>query len=98
MVHDPEVGKIMGYDRGILATTEQFEAYKPAEAPNKMIAKYEQDVAAAGVLGTITPHPAGADTVESAFLRIGGDMSQGKTKVSDAVKQFFSEAKSALAA
>jgi multiple sugar transport system substrate-binding protein len=98
MVHDPEVGKIMGYDRGILATTEQFDAFQPADAPSKAIARYEQDVAAAGVLGTITPHPAGADTVESAFLRIGGDMSQGTTKVSDAVKQFFSEAKTALAA
>ncbi|WP_055617607.1 ABC transporter substrate-binding protein, partial [Streptomyces phaeochromogenes] len=98
MVHDPEVGAIMGYDRGILASTEQFEAYKPTDAPNKAIAQYEEDVAAAGVLGTITPHPAGADTVEAAFLRIAGDMSQGKTKVSDAVKQFFSEAESALAA
>jgi multiple sugar transport system substrate-binding protein len=97
MVHDPEVGKIMGYDRGILATTEQFDAYKPTDAPNQAIAKYETDVAAAGVLGTITPHPAGADTCESAFLRIGGDMSQGTTKVADAVKQFFSEAKTALA-
>src|SRR3546814_3563413 len=66
MVHDPEVGKIMGYDRGILASTEQFDAYKPTDAPNKAIAQYEEDVAAAGVLGTITPHPAGADTVEAA--------------------------------
>ncbi|MFF3486802.1 ABC transporter substrate-binding protein [Streptomyces sp. NPDC002701] len=98
MVHDPEVGKIMGYDRGILATTEQFDAYKPADAPNQAIAKYEEDVAKAGLLGTITPHPAGADTVEAAFLRIAGDMSTGKTKVADAVKQFFSEAKTALAA
>ncbi|GGX48689.1 ABC transporter substrate-binding protein [Streptomyces fructofermentans] len=98
MVHDPEVGRIMGYDRGILATTEQFDAYRPADASSKAIAQYEEDVAAAGVLGAITPHPAGADTVEAAFLRIAGDMSQGKTKVSDAVKQFFSEAKTALAA
>ncbi|MGN9817159.1 ABC transporter substrate-binding protein [Streptomyces sp. SD11] len=98
MVHDPEVGKIMGYDRGILATTEQFEAYKPTDAPNQAIAKYEADVAEAGLLGTITPHPAGADTVEAAFLRVASDMSTGKTKVSDAVKQFFSEAKTALAA
>ncbi|MBG0856695.1 extracellular solute-binding protein [Streptomyces spinoverrucosus] len=98
MVHDPEVGKIMGYDRGILATTEQFEAYQPTDAPQKAIAQYEKDVAEAGVLGPITPHPAGADTVEAAFLRIAGDMAQGKTKVSDAVKQFFSEAETALAA
>lgn len=97
MAHDPEVGEIMGYDRGILATTEQFEAYKPTDAPNKAIAQYEEDVAAAGVLGEVTPHPAGADTVEAAFLRISGDMSQGKTKVADAVKQFFSEAETALA-
>ncbi|PSM40021.1 ABC transporter substrate-binding protein [Streptomyces dioscori] len=97
MVHDPEVGKIMGYDRGLLSTTEQFDAYKPTDAPNQAIAKYEADVAEAGLLGTITPHPAGADTVEAAFLRVAGDMSTGKTKVSDAVKQFFSEAKTALA-
>jgi multiple sugar transport system substrate-binding protein len=97
MVHDPEVGKIMGYDRGILATTEQFEAYEPTDAESKKIADYEQQVADAGVLEEITPHPAGADTVEAAFLRIGGDVSQGKAKVADAVKQFFSEAKSALA-
>jgi len=98
MVHDPEVGKIMGYDRGILASKEQYAAFKPTDAVNKEIAQYEDDTAKAGVLGTITPHPAGADTVESAFLRIGGDMSQGKTKVSDAVKQFFSEAQSAFSA
>ncbi|MGW0823992.1 ABC transporter substrate-binding protein [Streptomyces sp. NPDC002845] len=98
MVHDPEVGEIMGYDRGILASTAQFEAYEPTDAPNKAIQKYEEDVAAAGVLGEVTPHPAGADTVEAAFLRIAGDLAQGKTKVSDAVKQFFSEAEAALAA
>ncbi|WP_367324460.1 ABC transporter substrate-binding protein [Streptomyces sp. HUAS ZL42] len=98
MVHDPEVGKIMGYDRGILATTEQFEAYEPTDAQGKEIARYEQDTAKAGLLGTITPHPAGADTVEAAFLRIGGDMAQGKTKVSDAVKQFFSESEAAFQA
>jgi multiple sugar transport system substrate-binding protein len=98
MVHDPEVGKIMGYERGILATTEQYEAFKPTDEVNKAIAQYEEDVAAAGVLGKITPHPSGTDTVEAAFLRIAGDLNQGKTKVSDAVKQFFSEAESALAA
>ncbi|POX45983.1 ABC transporter substrate-binding protein [Streptomyces sp. Ru71] len=98
MVHDPEVGKIMGYDRGILAGTEQYQAYRPTDPVNKEIAQYEEDTAKAGVLGTITPHPSGADTVESAFLRIGGDMAQGKTKVSDAVKQFFSEAEAAFQA
>ncbi|MFB7333409.1 ABC transporter substrate-binding protein [Streptomyces adustus] len=98
MVHDPEVGKIMGYDRGVLATTDQFDAYKPTDAVGKEIAQYEQDTAAAGVLGAITPHPSGADTVEAAFLRISGDMAQGKTKVSDAVKQFFSESEAAFQA
>lgn len=98
MVHDPEVGKIMGYDRGILAGTEQYRAYRPTDPVDKEIAQYEEDTAKAGVLGTITPHPSGADTVESAFLRIGGDMAQGKTKVPDAVKQFFSEAEAAFQA
>ncbi|MGP3982394.1 ABC transporter substrate-binding protein [Streptomyces sp. KR80] len=97
MVHDPEVGRIMGYDRGILATTEQYEAFKPTDPVNKGIAEYEEKTAAAGVLEPITPHPAGADTVEAAFLRIATDMALGKTQVADAVKQFFSEAKAALA-
>ncbi|MEU2063503.1 extracellular solute-binding protein [Streptomyces sp. NPDC013455] len=98
MVHDPEVGRIMGYDRGILAGTEQYEAYEPTDATNKEIARYEEDTAESGVLGTITPHPSGADTVEAAFLRIGGDLGQGKTRVSDAVKQFFTEAEAAFQA
>lgn len=98
MVHDPAVGKIMGYDRGILATTDQYDAFKPTDAVQKEIAQYEADTAKAGVLGTITPHPSGADTAESSFLRIAGDMAQGKTKVSDAVKQFFSEAQAAFSA
>ena len=97
MVHDPEVGKIMGYDRGILASNEQYAAFKPTDPVNKEIAQYEDDTAKTGVLGKITPHPSGADTTEAAFLRIAGDMSQGKTKVSDAVNQFFSEAETALA-
>ncbi|MEU1705687.1 extracellular solute-binding protein [Streptomyces sp. NPDC005706] len=98
MVHDPEVGKIMGYDRGILASTEQYAAYKPADPVNKEIAQYETDTARSGVLGTITPHPSGADTTEAAFLRIGGDLGQGKTKVADAVKQFFTESEAAFQA
>lgn len=98
MVHDPQVGKIMGYDRGILATTEQFDAYQPSDEVGKEIAQYEQDTAKAGVLGEITPHPSGADTGEAAFLRIAGDMATGKTKVPDAVKQFFSESEAAFQA
>jgi multiple sugar transport system substrate-binding protein len=98
MVHDPEVGKIMGYDRGILASNEQYAAYKPTDPVNKEIAQYEQDTAKAGVLGTITPHPSGADTVEAAFLRIGGDLGQGKTNVSASVKQFFTESEAAFQA
>ncbi|WP_327313851.1 extracellular solute-binding protein [Streptomyces sp. NBC_01235] len=98
MVHDPEVGKIMGYDRGILATTGQYAAFKPTDAVAKEIAQYEDDTAKAGLLGTITPHPSGADTVEAAFLRIAGDMSLGKVKVADAVKQFFDESEAAFQA
>ncbi|UXY32519.1 ABC transporter substrate-binding protein [Streptomyces sp. HUAS TT20] len=96
MVHDPEVGKIMGYDRGILASTEQYAAFKPADAVSKEIAQYEEDTAKSGVIGTITPHPSGADTVEAAFLRIGGDLGQGKTTVADPVKQFLTESEAAF--
>ncbi|MGW0773678.1 ABC transporter substrate-binding protein [Streptomyces sp. NPDC002835] len=96
MVHDPEAGRIMGYDRGVLSTTEQFEAFEPADPVSKKIAAYEQQIADAGVLEPITPHPAGADIVEAAFLRISGDMALGKAPVENSVKQFFTEAKTAL--
>ncbi|WP_405660578.1 extracellular solute-binding protein [Streptomyces sp. NBC_01166] len=96
MTHDPEVARIMGYDRGVPATTAQFEAYQPADAPSKAIGAYETAIADAGVLEPITPHPAGADVIEAAFLRIGADLSLGKTSPKDSVKQFFSEAKTAL--
>ncbi|MEU4656294.1 extracellular solute-binding protein [Streptomyces sp. NPDC023723] len=97
MVHDPEVGKIMGYDRGILATSEQYEAFTPTDDNNKGVKAYEEEVAGAGLLGKITPHPSGSDVIEAAFLRIGGEVAQGKTKPADAAKALFSEAKAAFA-
>jgi multiple sugar transport system substrate-binding protein len=103
MVHDPEVAKIMGYDRGVPTTTAQYEAYKPAEekdkviaAVNKEIAAYEEQLVDAGVLETITPHPAGADVCEAAFLRIAEELAMGERSVDEAVKQFFTECKTAL--
>jgi multiple sugar transport system substrate-binding protein len=35
--------------------------------------------------------------IEAAFLRIGGEVAQGKTKPADAAKTLFSEAKAAFA-
>jgi multiple sugar transport system substrate-binding protein len=96
MVHDPGVAKIMGYDRGVPATTEQYEAFQPADEVSKQIAAYEKQLVDTGVLEAITPHPAGADISEAAFLRIAEEMALGKRSVDDAVKQFFSESKTAL--
>ncbi|MFE6157978.1 ABC transporter substrate-binding protein [Streptomyces sp. NPDC056486] len=103
MVHDPEVAKIMGYDRGVPTTTAQYEAYKPAEEKDKVIAEVNKEIAAyeeqlvdAGVLETITPHPAGADVCEAAFLRIAEELALGERSVDEAVKQFFTECKTAL--
>ncbi|MCE0445047.1 extracellular solute-binding protein [Streptomyces tricolor] len=98
MVHDPRVGKIMGYDRGILASTEQYEAYRPTDTVNKEIAQYEEDTAEAGVLGTITPTLPVPTPSRPPFLRIGGDLGQGRAKVSDAVNQLFTEAEAAFQA
>jgi multiple sugar transport system substrate-binding protein len=97
MVHDPEVAKIMGYDRGVPATQAQYDAYKPTDPVNQEIAAHEESVVAAGVLEPITPHPNGADVCEAAFLRLGEELGLGKRSVDDAVKQFFTESKTALA-
>lgn len=97
MVHDPAVGKIMGYDRGVLSTTEQYDAFQPTDEISKKIAAYETGLVDTGLLEPITPHPAGADVSESAFLRIAEEMALGKRPVADAVKQFFSESKTAFA-
>ena len=97
MVHDPEVAKIMGYARGVPATQAQYDAYRPTDPVNKSIAAYEESLVKAGVLEPITPHPAGADVCEAAFLRIAEEMALGKRSVDDAVEQFFNESKTALA-
>ncbi|CAM5663007.1 hypothetical protein SVIOM342S_08369 [Streptomyces violaceorubidus] len=97
MVHDPEVAKIMGYDRGVPTTQAQYDAYRPADPVNKAIAAYEESLVEAGVLERITPHPNGADICEAAFLRIAEEMALGSRSVEDAVKQFFTESKTALA-
>ena len=96
MTHDPEVAKIMGYDRGVPATQAQYDAYKPTDEVGKGIAAYEESLVKAGVLETITPHPNGADICESAFLRIAEELALGTRSVDDAVKQFFTESKTAL--
>lgn len=98
MVHDPEVAKIMGYDRGVPATTAQYEAFKPTDPVNQQIAAYEQQLVDTGVLEPITPHPEGADVAEAAFLRIAEEMALGERSVADAVQQFFSESKTAFGA
>ena len=96
MVHEPEVAEIMGYDRGVPATQAQYDAFKPTDPVNKAIAEYEESLVAAGVLEPITPHPNGVDICESAFMRIAEELALGKRSVDDAVKQFFTESKTAL--
>ncbi|MFE3128104.1 ABC transporter substrate-binding protein [Streptomyces hydrogenans] len=96
MVHDPEVGKIMGYDRGVPATEAQNAAYVPTDEVGRQIAAYEKQLVETRVLEPITPHPAGADVCEAAFLRLSEEMSLGTRTVADAVKQYFTEAKTAL--
>ncbi|WP_217180064.1 ABC transporter substrate-binding protein [Streptomyces sp. AC495_CC817] len=96
MVHEPEVAKIMGYDRGVPATQAQYDAFQPTDPVNKAIAEYEESLVSAGVLEPITPHPNGADICEAAFLRIGEELGLGTRSVDDAVKQFFTESKTAL--
>ncbi|MCT2593204.1 extracellular solute-binding protein [Streptomyces sp. N2-109] len=98
MVHDPEVGRIMGYDRGVLATTKQFEAFEPTDKVSKQISEYEKQIAEKGVLETITPHPAGADVIEAAFLRVATEVSLDKASPGEAVEKFFSEAETAFTA
>ncbi|MFJ8666624.1 ABC transporter substrate-binding protein [Streptomyces sp. NPDC093600] len=96
MVHDPEVAKVMGFDRGVPATMAQYEAFKPSDPVAQQIAAYEKQLVDTRVLETITPHPAGADVCEAAFLRLAEEMALGKRSVGDAVKQYFTECATAL--
>ena len=48
--------------------------------------------------GSAPPPGAGFGTVETAFVRINGDLAHGAVSRDDAVEQFFSEAEAALAA
>lgn len=93
MTHDPEVGKIMGYNRGILPTASQFDAYQ-ATGVNAQIKAYEQQ--SAPYIQKMTPQPTGTGVVEAAFLRIYGDIALGKTSVDKGVGQFFDEAAKAF--
>lgn len=95
MAHDPQVGRIMGYNRGVLASRAQYDAYQPKGA-DAQIAAYEKQVADAGLLEPTTPHPDGFDVVEAAFLKIYEGIASGTTSVADGVDQFFDEANSAL--
>lgn len=96
MVHDPEVARVMGFDRGVPATTAQYEAFKPSDPVAQQIAAYEKQLVDTRVLETITPHPSGADVCEAAFLRLAEEMALGKRSVGDAVKQYFTECATAL--
>ncbi|MFF8842011.1 ABC transporter substrate-binding protein [Streptomyces sp. NPDC015127] len=98
MVHDPEVGRIMGYDRGVLATTEQYDAFQPTDAINKQIAAYEKQLVDARVLEPITVHPAGSDIAEAAFLRVAEELALGRRSVDEAVEMYFTETKTAFSA
>ena len=80
-----------------MTASRSSDAFKPTDPNNKGVSAYEDEVAEAGVLGKITPHPSGADVIESAFLRIGGEIAQGKTKPADGAKALFGEAKAAFA-
>ena len=95
MAHDPQVGRIMGYNRGVLASQAQYDAYQPKGADAK-IAAYEKQVADAGLLEPVTPHPDGFDVVEAAFLKIYEGIASGTTSVEDGVDQLFEEADRAL--
>jgi multiple sugar transport system substrate-binding protein len=96
ITNDPEVGEIFGISRGVPASSAALEGFEP-EGLDAQVVEYEAALEP-HLTGSAPPPVAGFGTVETAFVRINGDLAHGAVPLDDAVEQFFSEAEAALAA
>jgi multiple sugar transport system substrate-binding protein len=96
LTNDPEVGEIFGISRGVPASSSALEGFEP-EGLDKQVVDYETALEP-HLTGTAPPPVAGFGTVETAFVRINGDLAHGAVTLDEAVDQFFTEAQAALAA
>jgi multiple sugar transport system substrate-binding protein len=95
LLNDPEAAAILGANRGLPATQGAREA-ADLQGVDAEVAEYEASIADRLEPTPVTP-PAGAGSLEAAFIRIHEEMSYGRISVEDAVEQFFGEADRLLA-
>ncbi|MCI2240682.1 extracellular solute-binding protein [Paenibacillus sp. TRM 82003] len=94
ITNDPQVGAVFGMSRGVPASATALEGFEPTGLDQQILA-YEESLEP--YLTSSPPPPvAGFGSLETAFTRIGQDLSHGSITVDQAVEQWFTEAESAL--
>ncbi|MCR6483957.1 extracellular solute-binding protein [Amycolatopsis sp. OK19-0408] len=96
LVNDPEVGKIVGTDRG-LAPNLKVRAQLATAAKGADKTLYDYEAALEPKLGAAPPvPPKGAGSIQKLLQRTYEEVAFGRMSVDDAVNRFLSEAEKAL--
>lgn len=96
LVNDPEVGKIVGTDRG-LAPNLKVRAQLAASAKGADKTLYDYEAALEPKLGAAPPvPPKGAGSIQKLLQRTYEEVAFGRLGIDDAVNRFMSEAEKAL--
>lgn len=96
LVNDPEVGKIVGTDRGLAPNLKVRAQLAPsAKGTDKTL--YDYEAALEPKLGAAPPvPPKGAGSIQKLLQRTYEEVAFGRMSVDDAVNRFMSEAEKAL--
>ncbi len=96
LVNDPEVGKIVGTDRG-LAPNLKVRAQLAADAKGNDKTLYDYEAALEPKLGAAPPvPPKGAGAIQKLLQRTYEEIAFGRMSIGDAVNRFMTEAQKGL--
>jgi multiple sugar transport system substrate-binding protein len=96
LINDPEVGKIVGTDRG-LAPNLKVRAQLAASATGNDKTLYDYEAALEPKLGAAPPvPPKGAGAIQKLLQRTYEEVAFGRMSIDDAVNRFMSEAQKGL--